>query len=301
MVLETKFQYYPASIKAIKPLGELTLRQLISSIREPKVTVVKQFEAIRAEVDKAKRDVLKEKLFMFTPSAWLDGQNRGYDNIVNFNPLLVIEWDNLDPEKAIYLKHHVFNTFKSCICAFLSPSGKGVKFIFRIPTPKSIDDYKHYWYGLCFYLEDIEPNIDTCNERVTQVLYLSYDPKILVREDAEEWTKQTAKVNAFGAGNKVEVDPDKEPTEESADKVKHRINVMISKFEGDNGHRLVVRCSTVLGGLIAGGEIEYDDAEDFIFSVIDEHYYLKKKAGTYKKTATRFLNSGQNVPLTLED
>lgn len=301
MVLDTVFQYYPANIYAVKPQGTLSLRQLIESIRNPKDNIKEQFRLIRSETDKKKRDLLKEGLFIFTPSVMTDGVNRGYDNIVSFNPLLVIEWDNLLPEKACYLKYHVFNTFKSCICAFLSPSKKGVKFIFRIPTPKSVDDYKYYWYALSMYLEDIEPNIDSCNERVTQVLYLSYDPNILVREDAEEWTKQTAKINTIDLTKKVEVDPDKEPCETSTTRVLQIANKMVENFDGENGHKAIVRISTVLGGYIAGGEISYEDAENFMFDMIDEHYYFSLKANTYKKTTTRFLNSGQNAPLNLED
>lgn len=299
MVLDTKFQYYTSSIKAIKPLGHITLNQLISSIRSPKAFIIKQFEAIRNEEDKQKRDSLKEKLYMFTPSVWLDGNNRGYDNIISFNPILVIEWDNLDSERAIYLKHHIFNSFKSCICAFLSPSGKGVKFIFRIPVPRDIEDYKHYWYGLRFYLEDIEPNVDTCNERVTQVLYLSYDPKILSRDDAEEWTKQTAKIDSFKKAQDLGTIPEKEPTEESTKKVLEYIGKFVDKFDGQNGHSLVVKSSTILGGYIAGGEISYEDAEKYMTNLIETHWYLSKKISTYTKTALRFLISGQNGPLTL--
>ena len=301
MVLDIKFQFYQASIYSKKPLGELTLRQLTESIRNPKPVIKEYFNAIRAEKDKKLRDNLKEKLYMFTPSIITDGVNRGYDNIISFNPLMVVEWDNLHPERAAYLKYRIFEDYKSCICAFISPSGSGVKFIFHTEVPKNIEEYKQLWYGLVFHLEDIEPGVDFCNERCTQVLFLSEDSNILVRENPDVWVKKTQKINTFPTKADCALDCDKEPTEESTSKVKFRILRIIENFSGENGHKLITGLSALVGGYISGGEISFEEAEDFIHSEIDKHYYFSKKANTYKKTASRFLITGQNAPLTLED
>lgn len=291
-----KFQYYPANIFAKEPLGEVTLTQFINSIRNPKPQIKELLEEISKEEDKKKRDALKTKLFMFTPNAIFDGVNRGYDNIVDFTELLTIEWDNLKIEQAIYLKHHIFNSFSSCICAFLSPSKKGVKFLFKTEKPKSIEDYKSLWWGLAYHLEEIFPDVDPANERCSQVLFLSHDSEILVREEPTVWTKRGGKHCSVVVN--TEFERTGEPTEESTQSCKDKILKIIDNFEGDNGHKLVLSVSTIMGGFIAGGEIEFDEAQDFIFNEIDNHYYLKTKASTYKKTATRFLISGQNAPLT---
>ena len=302
MVLETKFHYYPANVYITKPLGVLTLKQLIESIRNPKPEVKERFDLIRTEKDKAKRDEYKSKLFAFTPSAMTDGLGRSHDNIKSFTGLAVVEWDNIQNiEEAHYLKQYIFRNYKCCATTFLSPSGKGVKAIFKIPVAKDIDEYKEYYYGLEFELRDlIDVKVDLCNEKPLQLLYLSYDPNILFREDPTEWTKKTWKTGCFKQV-KVQIDSDKEPTEESTRLVLHFVNKFIDRFEGENGHGLVVKASTTLGGYIAGGEISYEDAENYMFNLIETHWYLMKKGATYKKTALRFLLSGQNGPLTLDN
>lgn len=297
-VIDTVFQYFPANIYAKQPLGTLRLRDLINSIRNPKPEIQNYFNLIRSTEDKKERDLLKEKLFMFTPSVFLDGVNRGYDNIVAFNEVLVIEWDNLSYERAIYLKHHVFSSFNSCICAFLSPSGKGVKFLFHIEKPYSIEDYKSLWYGLAFHLEQIEPDVDSCNERCTQVLYLSWDSEILVREETEKWTKRGAKIGALEVQD-YEVDPNYQRNEKDVKKVKLLVLNIINSIT-DNGHSKVVSASTICGGAIATGYVTEEEITDFIYSLIDENEYLRQKANTYKKTASRFIKSGQNAPLKLK-
>lgn len=297
-VMESIFQYFPANIYAKQPLGKLKLRDLINSIRNPKLEIQNYFTLIRSTQDKKERDKLKEKLFMFTPSVFLDGVNRGYDNIVSFNEIAVIEWDNLSYERAIYLKHHVFSSFNSCISAFLSPSGKGVKFLFHIERPKSIEDYKSLWYGLAFHLEQIEPDIDACNERCTQVLYLSLDPEILVREETEAWRRRGAKIGAIEVKD-FEVDPNYQRNEEDVKKVKLLVLNTINTIT-NSGHDIVKRISCLAGGYVASGYVTEEEITDFIYSLIDEHEYLRQKAETYKKTAKRFIKSGQNAPLKLK-
>lgn len=294
----TKFQYYPATVYAKEPLGFVTLFQFIPAIKSPKKEVSELLDKIQAEPDKKKRDSMKEQLFMFTPCAIFDGTNRGYDNITGFTNLLVAEYDNISHEESIYLKHRIFNDFSSCICAFLSPSGRGVKFLFQASEITSINDYKSLWWGLAYHLEQIKEGVDTCNERPSQVLYLSKDENILSRENYTTWTKRGGKYSSVIPFDGEYV-RDKEPTEESTEQVKNIILKMLDNFDG-NGHSTVLRISTLTGGFISGGEISYEDAEEFIFEQIDNHYYLQKKSSTYKKTTQRFLISGQNAPLTLD-
>lgn len=293
-----KFQYYPANVFAKNPLGEISLEQLINSIRNPKPHIQELLLKISQEEDKKKRDELKTNLYMFTPSAIFDGENRGYDNIVDFTNILVIEWDNLKEEEAIYLKHHIFNTFPSCICAFLSPSKRGVKFLFNSIKPSSIDDYKSLWWGLAYHVEEIFPDVDPANERCCQVLFLSHDSEILVRTDSVPWTRRGGKFSTVSVDLNFEKTGD--PTEQSTEECKKRIRRVFENFEGDNGHGTIIKACSLLGAWVGGGEIDFNDAQDFIYDEIDNHWYFKSKASTYKKTATRFLISGQNAPLELD-
>lgn len=73
------FNYFPNNIETKRPLGVVSLRQLIDKIREPKESVVNLFSEIRsasAKGDMKLKEELKSKLFYFTPCVKLDGQGR---------------------------------------------------------------------------------------------------------------------------------------------------------------------------------------------------------------------------------
>src|SRR5690606_14641702 len=137
--------------------------------------------------DKALKDKLKQtKLTYFTPS--VDVSERRYENIKSFTGVMVMEYDEIGEKKAEKLKRKISKRFKSCICAYLSPSKSGCKFLFKIPIVNSVEEYKEYFYGLASYLEQIE-GFDSSNQSCVLPLFISYDLDMLIRseEELETW------------------------------------------------------------------------------------------------------------------
>ena len=105
------FQFFPAKIWEAQPLGELTLRQFLDVHKNPKqvtVDIIEQIKIAAKNGDLKLKDSLKQNnLYSFIPSVKLDGGGRGLINIIDYNPVMLVEFDKIDHAKE--LKERLFN------------------------------------------------------------------------------------------------------------------------------------------------------------------------------------------------
>lgn len=294
-----KFQYYPAKIQIPRPLGTITLEQLLKANKQPKgeiVSLFKQIEKASAEMNLELKGKLKENLFYFTPCVTTDGLGRSYSNIVSFTSLLVLDFDNLPDAPAF--KQFLFDNLKCVIAAYLSASRKGCKFIVRIPICKTTDEFKSYFYGMAYFLEKYE-GFDPSTQNCILPLYLSIDPDLLYRDDAEVWTKRGMKIDEFkahvGEIKKVDVVEGKD-----RDRI---FNILTKSMEKivDSGHYIVRSTALSAGGYIASGYFDRQELEEFLFTLIEDNAYCKKNLRGYKQTAREMITKGMSSPLYLKD
>lgn len=297
---EIIFPYFPSRVNAVVPLGLVSLQQFLDSHRDPKPEIVEVFESIReateAGNEKLKAELKQNSLYYFTPTVQLEYRN--YESIQAFNPLLVAEYDKIGESRAERLKRAIFERFSSCVCAYLSPSRVGVKFIFRIPTVQAVEEYKEYFYGLAYYLSQVD-GFDEINANPTQPLFISYDTDILIRpqEEVQEWKVRGYKTNSFQGyeGEHKEV----QASEEERARVFRNIQKAIEKIE-DNGHPQILSTATSLGGYVSAGYVSFEEAEDYIHELIEQNEYLSKGIKGYQKTASQMIQRGMNSPLYLD-
>lgn len=300
-ILDTKIQYFPGKVYKCKPLGEITLKQFIESHKNPKQNIKDVFKQIQeAEVKEdweTKGKLKQENLFYFTPCVKLDGLGRSYSNIQEFNSLVVWDFDHIGMDAGEF-RDKLFEKYKSIVCAYKSPSGNGVKALVRIPKVHSIEEFKGYFYGMAFTMENVK-SFDTTGQNCCLPLFLSWDEGIRWREDAEEWTQRGGKHNEFEAR-----DGDFEELEDVTDEDKKEVlrrcyNIIKKADEEQCGHPNILSVSTLIGGFIPSGYLTYDEAEGYLFKWIDESPYLSTKADIYKKTAVTMINKGMSAPLYL--
>lgn len=298
-----EFPYFPSRVDSVTPLGIVSLSTFLNSHKKPKKDLVAVFNSIeqatKAGDNKEKARLKQSKLYYFTPTVLL--KRRCYEGIIGFNPLMVVEYDHVE-DKAEWLKKAIFNRFKSCICAYTSPSRDGVKFLFRTPEIKSVDEYKEYYCGLAFYLSKIK-GFDPININCTQPLFISYDYDMLIRppEEVEEWTIRGYREDTFIEG-KGEIRDDFEPTDEERGKIFKIVDRVFEKIEEEQtAHRHVRGISLSIGGYVSAGYLSYDEGIEYLTEKIETSEYCRKGTSGYLKTMRDMLNKGLSSPIYLEE
>lgn len=290
-----KFFYYPANIHITKPLGKVSLRYFIEAQKNPKQSIKDLFKEIRSTKDKKKLSGLKKQLYYFNPCVLTDGNGRCYSNIISFTGLMVMEFDKIN--RIEDFKQWVFYNLKSCVCAWISPSKKGVKFLIRIPIVKTIDEFKSYFYGIGHYFEKYK-GWDGSAQNPILPLYLSYDPDFLYREDASVWKKKGIKEDEFKV-YKGDIEPVKNVSESDRQRIINILSKSIDKII-DSGHPIVRSTALAGGGYVAAGYFSQTEMENMLFDLIDGNEYLQKDSKGYRRTAVDMIGRGMSAPLYLE-
>lgn len=295
----TSFFYYPADVTIPKPLGSVTLKQFLRANKNPSPDISGIFEQISAATlsgDRELKDKLKSKLYYFTPCVQTDGNGRCYANIIGFTGLMVLDFDKL--ENAPAFKQFLFDAIPSIVAAYMSPSKKGCKFIVKIPICKTTDEFKSYFYGMGSYLEKYE-GFDPSTQNCILPLYLSVDPDLLYREDAETWTERGYKIDEFKVHTgEIEV------LDNISDKDRNRIKTILTRSMEkivDSGHFIVRSTALCAGGYVASGYYTQQEIEEILFSLIADNDYCKKNLRGYKQTAKEMIIKGMKSPLYLKN
>lgn len=301
-----KFPYYPSRVSTVTPIGYVSLDYFLESHKNPKSSVVEVFKQIedasKRGDDKTKETLKQTKLFYFTPS--VNVTRRDYSNIQSFNPILVAEYDKVGEGAANKLKKAIFNRFKSCICAYLSPSKQGVKFLFKIPIVKSVEEYKEYFYGLAYYLKQVS-GFDMSNQNPVLPLFLSYDFDMLIRdeEEIEDWDTRGFRLDSFKlAENLEDYQPREDVTEEERSRVEYIVRYLIKKCDEEQvGHPNVRSAGLVAGGYVGAGYFSEDEIYEILEDEILASEYLSKGVSGYLKTVRDMIVKGTLAPIELED
>lgn len=295
--MNIKIQWYNNGIYNNVPNGAMTFKQFATNIKEPSERLKDVFDRLhKATLSgdlKTKDKIKQEELFFTTPTINVSG-TRCYKDINVFNPFLVAEYDKIKyPE---LLRDYIFESFKSCIFAFCSPSGSGVKFIFKIPQVETVEEYKQYYWGLAYFLDKFK-GLDTANQNCVLPLFTSYDPQARLREDAEDFTRRGYKENAFDFNA---------PTLENQGQynkeyLKYCANLMKYMFRDitDNGHPQVRSNSLKFGGWIAMYGGNPDKAWNYLKGLIEANEYLSKGTSGYLKTAKEMFYTGLQHPIII--
>jgi len=161
-----------------------TLRAVLERIKtSPKIGLL---DVIRTTDDKRQRDKLKKSL----PSICFSGEfsRRNSKDLIKHNGLICLDFDGFKDEKRM-AKVKKEMTQEPCVMSvFVSPSGKGLKVLVKIPDNPL--DHKEHFNALEDYFR--LPEFDTSTKDVGRVCYESYDPKIYINPDSILFTDKLA-------------------------------------------------------------------------------------------------------------
>lgn len=300
--MEVIFQYFPARVDTNTPLGAVTLEQFIEITRNPKPKI-KQVLADIAQAskdgDEERKTTLKQENLYYFVFPVILSQGRSYSNIHKFTGLMGAEFDKVD--YAEDLRDYIFETFPSCVVAWMTPSRKGCKFIFKIPECNTVQEYKEYYFGLSTALGEFQ-GFDDSYQNCVLPTFISYDPNIRSRdyETASTWTTRGYKEGAFDI-SKVDTNliNSVEPTNQDQVRIKDFISSRLINIE-ENGHGNVIRTAKVAGGYCAAGYFEEDEMWSILDEAIHNSPYLSKSVQLYLSTAERYFYEGMQAPLILK-
>jgi hypothetical protein len=137
-------------------------------------------DKVRNAESKENADKLKQKL----PCIVFGGEfkERNKEGLINHSGLMVVDFDKY-PNDEVMLNH--FEELKQnqyFVSLFISPSGKGIKGVVRIPIS---DKVTHEKYFKAFNSEFQYDYFDKSNCNVDRVCFESYDPNIYINYYAE--------------------------------------------------------------------------------------------------------------------
>lgn len=140
-------------------------------------------KSIRSEKDKSERNELKKLL----PAICFSGEftKRADKSIVNHSGFICLDFDNYEKVKEMQEDKLRLSKDKYVYSVFVSPSGKGLKVIVKIPA--DIDNHVNYFISLEEYFDS--PYFDKTSKNIGRVCYESWDKNIYINRESEVWNK----------------------------------------------------------------------------------------------------------------
>jgi len=142
-------------------------------------------EEIRAEEDKEARNILKKKL----PAVCFSGRftRRADDAIIEHSGFICLDFDDYECEQDMIDEKIKIIESPFVYSCFISPSGRGLKVIVRIP--KDIQEHKRYFNSLRDYFDS--EHFDTTSKNISRVCYESYDDDLYINTESKLWDKKS--------------------------------------------------------------------------------------------------------------
>ncbi len=109
--------------------------------------------------------------------------HRKNDSLVKFSQFACLDFDKFENTIDVNeIKEHLKKD--SCLfCCFISPSGKGVKAVFRVANEPQ--RYKAMYKALCIKYNDV--HLDSKTSDIARACYESFDPDIYINANCTEW------------------------------------------------------------------------------------------------------------------
>lgn len=170
-----------------QPIGTITLKDLITSIKKPDAGLERMIRRVREAVARHGRDsdvvkTLKKQL----PAVSIGGtfRQRSGQALIKHSGLLVIDLDEIGSDEVIEELSgrlmgggDIGNHFVAA--CFRSPTGTGLKVIFCVRGVTSPDSHRSVYRKIANWIKaehDISVSLDTSGSDVSRLCFMSHDP-----------------------------------------------------------------------------------------------------------------------------
>jgi hypothetical protein len=185
----------------------------------------------------------------------------------------VIDIDHISSKNEVEYWKDTFAGIKHVYSVFISPSGDGLKVIYKIPA-----DIKMHRGHYMAILQDIGEmtnlEVDTTSQNESRLCFISYDPDIYINKDAVEFSDF---IDLSEEVNEV-ADAIVPQGDGKTDFKKLAIAAeMIDKAQDGHKHTTLIKASYLMGGYIASGMVREDDARKMLQERISGKNLQNKK------------------------
>ncbi len=230
-MIEMDFSLFERGIKDTKPSKDINMEYFLNLLKIDSPLK----EQIRKCKDKSKRDLLKQGLFYVTFGGTFI--KRLKNALIKSSGLACLDVDDVDDINELR-KEIIKNKYTYCL--FISPSGKGLKLIVKIPIVKDNEEYKKYWVSISNHYKKIK--VDEGTKDISRACYLSYDENPYLNVDSEIYTDKVEEIKNVAVVNvsekqipKKDYVPSKITSEDFLEKLKSHISMeeILSHFGVD--------------------------------------------------------------------
>lgn len=138
-------------------------------------------DQIRKTTDKNQREILKKKLLWICFSGEFSA--RLNEALINYSGFICLDFDGMTEKDLTYWRAKV-KADKHTYCVFTSPSGNGLKALWKIPACESNDEHNRRFNAIAHYWKDckfFDKNVKGWN----RVCFESYDPELVINHNSE--------------------------------------------------------------------------------------------------------------------
>ena len=280
-VFNTSTPHYVSVEQLLKRIAEGNSKKTVEQVRELK-SQNKDYASIKKSLPSA---IFSGEGRKGIEKVYESGKKKGQkyisfrenESITNHSGYAVLDFDHVDVEATKnQLKQDPY-----IYAAWQSPSGDGVKALFRVPE----DVKKHSEYYESFIQR--YPKLDSTSRNISRLCFESYDPDLYINKDAKVWDKAITR----------------EKANEQKASVSNRRNRLIlstlatmvrSSYDG-NKHEELLKAANLAGGYIAAGRLDEQEAINLLMQEISAKN--PKNMGQAEKTIQDGIAHGKSMPL----
>jgi len=145
-------------------------------------------QKIRSLKDKHEINELKKEL----PAICFSGTftKRNDASLKKHSGIICLDFDEFNSKKDLINFKDNLKKDEYVYCSFISPSGKGLKVLVKIPD--LFESHVYYFEALNEHFNSV--HFDITSKNISRVCYESYDPDIYVNEDSRMWVDKLEKI-----------------------------------------------------------------------------------------------------------
>jgi hypothetical protein len=292
------FSFYKAPIKGTThPELDVSISDVVCKLKGDEYKSL--IERCRSN-GKSTLSMIKEKMLDFVTFSG-SFSYRNADSITNYSGYICIDLDKLgDPEDTKPLLSQ--DTSVPPLLIFTSPSGKGIKVVYKVAGDQS--DHSHYFYALCNYLRDTyNLKADSSGKDVPRACFLSHDPDLYFNDDYLNIVPLGAdfisEYFSVPDSSQVSLSVPSTITEVTDSDVEKMLKFAVNIFErSQDGHKhdILFKASQILGGCFEGGIIEKEIAIKALREAVDKKPNIESYQSAYRTIDDGF-EAGRKKPI----